>query len=438
MLRARPIPFGRPEASALVRRATAALAVLLTASTLTASAATVGATDRKAKAIAAEKPPILSLNDALIHDAASPMLGNPQGDVTIVAFVDYNCAYCKKSEADLEALLADDPKVRVIYKDWPILAKTSVAAAKVAIAATWQGKYAEMHKALMRMKAHPANDADISEAAVAAGVDVTRLNKDLDQRDGEIIALLKRNFQEADALQLKGTPVYLIGPFITASPLDLPQFKQIVADARADQAKPRRAGCGEALGPLFVVPGRAGEPGTHRPRRLRASSGCRNGFRVLAFGSPRNNKMLDPAAAHAAVRRLHRRAMVLAIAVEAAAVVVIEEVEAVAAAAHRVTRAADAAALRHRLQQRRTCHRRRLRQGQRRARRRERERGGEEAFGEGRGVHGFAPKDHERRIGEPAPPLNDLSRSALRPPHGAWAAPRRHSPRPSPARSRPA
>lgn len=209
------------------------------------SAATVGATDGKAKAIAAEKPPVLSLNDALLHDAASPMVGNPQADVTIVAFVDYNCAYCKKSEADLAALIADDPKVRVIYKDWPILAKTSVAAAKVAIAAGWQGKYAEMHKALMRMRARPANDADISQAAVAAGVDIARLNKDLDVRDGEIIALLKRNFQEAEALQLKGTPVYLVGPFITATPLDLPQFKQIVADAREDQAKPAAAPAAE-------------------------------------------------------------------------------------------------------------------------------------------------------------------------------------------------
>ena len=242
MLRARPTSHGRPEASALVRRATATLVVLLTAGVLNASAATVGATDRKAKAIAAEQPPVLSLQDALIHDAASPMLGNPHGDVTIVAFVDYNCAYCKRSEADLEALLADDPQVRVIYKDWPILAKTSVAAAKVAIAATWQGKYAEMHQALMRMKAHPANDADISQAA---GRGRRRRHPaeiaTSTQRDGEIVALLKRNFQEADALQLKGTPVYLIGPFITASPLDLPQFKQIVADARADQSKPTAA-----------------------------------------------------------------------------------------------------------------------------------------------------------------------------------------------------
>ena len=238
MLRHRLHTYGRPVASASSRRFAVAVAILTAAASIgPACAATVGATDRKAKAIAAEKPPVLSLNDALLHDAASPIIGNPHGDVTIVAFVDYNCAYCKKSEADLEALVADDPQVRVIYKDWPILAKTSVAAAKVAIAAGWQGKYAEMHKELMRMRAHPANDADISQAAVAAGVDIARLNKDLDQRDGEIIALLKRNFQEAEALQLKGTPVYLVGPFITASPLDLPQFKQIVADARQEETK---------------------------------------------------------------------------------------------------------------------------------------------------------------------------------------------------------
>ncbi len=202
-----------------------------------AAFSSAAAIDHKARAIAAQKPPVLSLKDALMHDAASPIIGNPDGDVTIVAFIDYNCPYCRKSEGDLDALIADDPKIRVIYKDWPILAKTSVAAAKVAIAANWQGKYAQVHSALMRMNARPATDADISQAVVASGVDVTRLNKDLDTRDDEIVALIKRNIQEAQALNLKGTPVYLVGPFITASPLDLPQFKQIVADAREDQAK---------------------------------------------------------------------------------------------------------------------------------------------------------------------------------------------------------
>jgi protein-disulfide isomerase len=203
------------------------------------SAPSAKALDRKADDIAAQRPKIVSLNDALMHDAASPIVGNPDGDVTIVAFVDYNCPYCKKSEADLDALISNDPKIRVIYKDLPVLAKSSVTAAKVAIASSWQGRYAEVHKSLMRMNARPATDSDISQAVVAAGVDLPRLNRDLDRRDGEIVALLKRNIAEADALQLKGTPVYLIGPFITASPLDFPQFKKIVADAREDQAKER-------------------------------------------------------------------------------------------------------------------------------------------------------------------------------------------------------
>lgn len=239
MKRARNSPNDRPKLGPRIggRATHAALIVALLGLSLGAAFSTAAAVDRKARAIAAAKPPVLSLKDALMHDAASPNIGNPDGDVVIVAFVDYNCPLCRKSEADLDALLADDPKIRVIYKDWPILAKTSVAAAKVAIAAAWQGKYAEVHKALMRMNARPATDADISQAVIASGVDVTRLNKDLNTRDGEIVALLKRNIQEADALQLKGTPVYLIGPFITASPLDLPQFKKIVADSRADQAK---------------------------------------------------------------------------------------------------------------------------------------------------------------------------------------------------------
>ena len=201
--------------------------------------APASAVDHKAKAIAAEKPPVLSLHDALFHDVAAPIVGNPDGDVTIVAFVDYNCGYCRTSEADLASLVDDDHNIRVIYKDLPILSKTSFAAAKVAIAANWQGKYAEMHKALMRIRTHPANDADISQAAVAAGVDVTKLNKDLDEHDGEIVALLKRNMQEAEALQMQGTPVYLVGPFITASPLDLSQFRKLVADSREDQSSPQ-------------------------------------------------------------------------------------------------------------------------------------------------------------------------------------------------------
>jgi len=180
----------------------------------------------------AAPPSDTSLEAALLHDPTCPVAGNPNGDVTVVAFLDYNCPYCKRSDGGLAALIARDPKVRVIYKDWPILAKSSVKAAKIAIAAAWQGKYSEVHQALMRMNARPATDEDISQAVVASGVDISRLNRDLDQRDDEIVALLKRNIAEADALGLQGTPVFIIGNAIEANALDAAGFKDAIAKAR--------------------------------------------------------------------------------------------------------------------------------------------------------------------------------------------------------------
>jgi protein-disulfide isomerase len=180
-----------------------------------------------------------SLEAALLHDPTCPAAGNPNGDVTIVAFLDYNCPYCKRSDSGLAALIARDPKVRVVYKDWPILSKSSVTAAKIAIAAAWQGKYPEVHEALMRMDARPATDEDISQAVVASGVDVTRLNRDLDERDDEIVALIKRNMAEADALGLQGTPVFIIGNTIQANSIDAAGFKDAVAKARKEAAAAR-------------------------------------------------------------------------------------------------------------------------------------------------------------------------------------------------------
>lgn len=177
-------------------------------------------------------PPVPTLEDALLHDPASPAAGNPNGDVTVIVFADYNCPFCRRGDDGLKALISSDRKVRVIYKDWPILAKSSVTAAKVAIASAWQGKYSEVHDALMHMRARPARDEDITQAVIAAGADISRLNRDLDQRDGEIVALIKRNMAEADALGLQGTPVYIIGDTIEASALDAAGFRDAVSRAR--------------------------------------------------------------------------------------------------------------------------------------------------------------------------------------------------------------
>ncbi|MFT0860721.1 DsbA family protein [Ancylobacter sp. G4_0304] len=169
---------------------------------------------------------------ALLYDPKTPTGGNPKGDVTIVAFFDYNCGYCKQSSPALEKLVKEDGKIRLVYKDWPILAASSVSAAQLALAAHYQGKYQAAHKALIALPSRSMNDAKMSAALKAAGVDLARLSADLDANAKEIGAILVRNNEQAEALQLPGTPVYLVGPYKVAASLDYQGFKDVVADAR--------------------------------------------------------------------------------------------------------------------------------------------------------------------------------------------------------------
>ncbi len=171
--------------------------------------------------------------DAILNDPEAPVAGNPGGDVTIVAFMDYNCPYCKKSSPDLERFIQADGKARLVYKDWPILAKSSVYGAQLALAAKYQGQYRAAHIALMGVRRGNSSEAGMTSAVRAAGVDMSRLEADLKAHEGEIAALLERNQRQAKALGLEGTPVYLIGPFMVAKALDTDEFSEIVADFRA-------------------------------------------------------------------------------------------------------------------------------------------------------------------------------------------------------------
>jgi protein-disulfide isomerase len=177
--------------------------------------------------------PTADLAQLVLHDPESPVGGNPNGDVTIVAFLDYNCPFCRRSTPQLNAFLATDPNVRLVYKDWPILSEASVTEAKVALAARYQNKYREAHDALMAITIRPASTAAVKTAMKSAGLDIDRLNKDLAAHNDDIDALLKRDEAEAEALGFQGTPVFLIGPFKMAQELDEGGFRQVVADARA-------------------------------------------------------------------------------------------------------------------------------------------------------------------------------------------------------------
>lgn len=176
--------------------------------------------------------------EMIVNDPAAPKGGNPQGDVTIVAYLDYNCPYCKKSAPELEKLVTSDGKIRVVYKDWPILTEASVYGAKLALAANYQGKYAEVHKALMAIAGRKIPEDRMLAAIKGSGVDMARLEADAKAHDAEIVALLKRNDAQAKGLQLQGTPVYLIGPLLVAAAPDYAQFKEAVAEARKRADKP--------------------------------------------------------------------------------------------------------------------------------------------------------------------------------------------------------
>jgi protein-disulfide isomerase len=174
--------------------------------------------------------------EAILNDPEAPVGGNPKGDVTIVTFTDYNCPYCKKGAADLERLVRTDGNIRLVYKDWPVITPSSLHGAQLALAAKYQGKYELVHHALMAAPGRKIGKDKMSEAVKASGVDVDRLNEDLKRHNGEIAALLRCNMEQADALGLQGTPVYLIGPFKVAAALNYEQLKEVVADARARAA----------------------------------------------------------------------------------------------------------------------------------------------------------------------------------------------------------
>jgi len=185
----------------------------------------------KADQDAADRAAIRAKQDELLHDASSPIGGNPNGDVTIVEFFDYRCPYCKQVEPDIEALLKEDPKVRIVYKEFPILGPESVIASRVALAALKQGadKYTRFHAAMMNTKGQ-ITEAVIMKVAAESGLDMNKIKSDM--KSAEVDAAIKRNYALAEALDIKGTPAILVGDTMEPGAVDLAQLRKMVADAR--------------------------------------------------------------------------------------------------------------------------------------------------------------------------------------------------------------
>jgi protein-disulfide isomerase len=175
---------------------------------------------------------IISQNGKEIYRGAnSSVAGDPNGDITVVEFFDFNCGYCKRGLPEVQKLIQDDKKVRFVFKELPILSKGSEEAARVALAAKRQGKYWEFHQLMLGSRGH-ADEASALKVAQSLGLDMDKIKKDMASDD------VKNELQAMMALSKKiginGTPHFLVGDkSIPGAPDDLhDQLEKLVTEFR--------------------------------------------------------------------------------------------------------------------------------------------------------------------------------------------------------------
>jgi protein-disulfide isomerase len=157
------------------------------------------------------------------------ILGNPNGKIVVVEFADYACGYCKKSVADLDALIAENPEIKVVMRELPILSPNSADAAKMALAAGDQGKYPAFHKAMYEIGKPDAQT--IEAAAKAAGVDLDRARKFI--ADPRLDAEIDKNMGYARQLGFQGTPSWVIGERLLAGAVGKEALAKAIAEFKS-------------------------------------------------------------------------------------------------------------------------------------------------------------------------------------------------------------
>ncbi len=157
----------------------------------------------------------------LFNDKASPVMGNPNGSVTVVEFFDYQCPHCKDMSPVLEAIVKQNPDVRVVYKEFPIFGNASMFASQAALAANQQGKYKQMHDALMEAN-NPLTDKKVMAAAKSVGLNIEKLKTDMDS--ATVRNELEQNLKLSQKLGLLGTPAFVVGHSTKGSNADIPAF----------------------------------------------------------------------------------------------------------------------------------------------------------------------------------------------------------------------
>src|ERR1700721_535385 len=164
------------------------------------------------------------LTEALVlRDPDIPVAGNVDGNISIVEYFDYQCPYCRKGEPEWRQVVHEDGKVRLVWKDWPILGPMSVTAARMAQASKYQDKFVEAHDALIAINAK-LTEPKIREALAGGGVDIDRLDGDLATNESAISTTLGRNKDQATAFEFGGTPAFIVGKSRVQGALPMVKF----------------------------------------------------------------------------------------------------------------------------------------------------------------------------------------------------------------------
>ncbi len=164
----------------------------------------------------------------LVRDPGAETAGHEGGMITIVEFFDYRCPFCRAMQPTLHRLIMQDSRVRLVLKEWPVLGGDSVMAARIAIAAGWQGRYPAVHDALLGLKGE-LTEARVKDAAAAAGVDLARLDQDLTKHRDQVDHVLARSVAEAQELHVHGTPTFVIGRLIVPGAVTFEDLRDLVA-----------------------------------------------------------------------------------------------------------------------------------------------------------------------------------------------------------------
>ena len=170
--------------------------------------------------------------DALFNADGQIVLGNPDGDVTLVEFLDYNCGYCKQAFGSMLDLVDTDKNLRIVIKEWPVLGPQSLEAAVVAIAVSKEApeKYWDFHKAMMTNRGTASKE---SALRVAEKLDISRKALEARYDDKSLLEPIEQNYQLAEALQLTGTPGYVIEDEVIPGYVPVDALKQKIENFRS-------------------------------------------------------------------------------------------------------------------------------------------------------------------------------------------------------------